>query len=833
MLVLNHIYGYSTDSDREKGWAKIGQTTNQTVDDRIRQQDTSSNSEPLKKLCEIRNVRFTDHQIRNEIERLGLGYPVRKEWMFIKAGADKVAETIQKAINSLALGVVRSNSFGLRPWQRECHDKAVNAFNSGYDKFLIGAVMRFGKTFTCLKIAESLGVKAGLIITGKPEVRDSWRDELQSHVDFVGWDFVDLRDGNLSVSNIDFNKNNLFFVSFQYLLTKAEGVDKTWIYDLPIDLILTDEEHYGSKTEKSANILNKFGSVRTIAMSGTPIESRRSGRYEDGNSFYWSYLDAVQSNSTFPNLRIHAMDVAKSVVREAKTAGFVGDEAFNIAKVFATENGKFLYESDVRSLFEKVFDLRAMSRNRRRDSPERITGLQSDNFSHILMRVPYSVDAASAAVDLLRELLPDREIVLAAGSANGAVTNINEVKRRIAQNNKTITVTCGRFETGVTVPEWGAVYLFDGGRSPESFWQFIFRASTPLKTDSWEKKDFYVFDFDPHRSLEMMYTAASVSRKPGQEMEKAVTEWLDVAPILQHDGSQFTEIDAKSVLGAYDNMTAGKMLERFASEYGIGNVYDQSAMDILSNIKASSKRKIVQAIADNPDLEKGKVKKIVEKMKSLSASEKAEIKNLKEKVKSVLRRIPMALPKLGAVDLNSLLSTQDKDYFKATVGISVENFKELIENSVINSDWLNDCIISTVNYLARIENNPDALWKILELYASMGSEVSPGTPKNIANEMLDSLDESLWKDPTKTFCNPNVSDGTFYFLMIEKLMNGLTEAIPNEAERMRHILTNQIYGYDHKVGPLGFVKSIAERYFNTKALGIELNLEMRNILEEN
>ena len=334
MLVLNHVYGYSTDSDREKGWVKIGQTTNQTVDDRIRQQDTSSNSEPLKKLCEIRNVRFTDHQIRNEIERLGLGYPVRKEWMFIKAGADKVAETIQKAINSLALGIVRSNSFPLRPWQQKCHDKAVDAFNSGYDKFLIGAVMRFGKTFTCLKIAESLGVKAGLIITGKPEVRDSWKNELQSHVNFVGWDFVDLRDGNLSVSNIDFNKKNLFFVSFQYLLTKAEGVDKTWIYDLPIDLILTDEEHYGSKTEKSANILNNFGSVRTIAMSGTPIESCRSGRYEDDNSFYWSYLDAVQSNSTFPNLRIHAMDVAKSVVREAKTAGFVGDEAFNIAKVF-------------------------------------------------------------------------------------------------------------------------------------------------------------------------------------------------------------------------------------------------------------------------------------------------------------------------------------------------------------------------------------------------------------------------------------------------------------------------------------------------------------------
>ena len=64
-------------------------------------------------------------------------------------------------------------------------------------------------------------------------------------------------------------------------------------------------------------------------------------------------------------------------------------------------------------------------------------------------------------------------------------------------------------------------------------------------------------------------------------------------------------------------------------------------------------------------------------------------------------------------------------------------------------------------------------------------------------------------------------------------MNGLTEAIPNEAERMRHILINQIYGYDHKVGPLGFVKSIAERYLNTKSLGIELNLEMRNILEEN
>ena len=541
------IYAYTTESSRLKDRVKIGETVKQDVDYRIRQQDGTACPEELEKIGEIRGVSFKDGLIRKEIERLKLGWPIRKEWMKIVGGVDKALEVIQIAINSLELGIVRANSYKMRPEQQECHDKAVAAFAAGYLDFLMGTVMRYGKTFTSLMIAQTLEAQNALVITSKPEVRDSWKNELEQHVNFIDWNFVDLRDGTLSSISIDFTKKNLFFVSFQYLLSKAEGVDKTWISNLPIDMLLTDEEHYASKTEKSRIILNNFGGIPRISMSGTPMESRRSGRYEEANSFYWSYREAALNNPDFPKLNIYGMNVARDVALEAASGGFVDENAFHINKMFAAEDNKFQYESDVRRWLEKVFDLRSMSRTRRTDSPEGIPGLQSQNFNHILMRVPYSVDAAVALVELLTELLPDRKIILASGSANGAVKDIAEVNRLIAQNNKTITVTCGRFETGVTVPEWGAVYLCDGGRSPEAYWQLIFRASTPYTIKAWIKKGFYVFDFDPHRSLEMVYAAAATSRQSGQNMGTAITQWLDVAPILQHDGSQFVEIDAENV----------------------------------------------------------------------------------------------------------------------------------------------------------------------------------------------------------------------------------------------------------------------------------------------
>ena len=818
------IYAYTTESNRLKDWVKIGETVKQEVDYRIRQQDGTACPEELEKIVVIDGVSFEDGLIRKEIERLKLGWPIRKEWMKIVGGVDKALEAIQIAINSLELGIVRVNSYKMRPEQQECHDKAVAAFAAGYHDFLMGTVMRYGKTFTSLMIAQTRGVQNALVITGKPEVRDSWRDELEQHVNFVDWNFVDLRDVTLSRSDVDFTKKNLFFVSFQYLLANAEGVDKTWINNLPIDLLFTDEEHHASKTEKSRIILDSFAGIPRVSMSGTPMESRMSGRYEEANSFYWSYREAALNNPDFPKLNIYGMDVARAAALEAASGGFVDENAFHINKMFAAENGKFLYESDVRSWLEKVFDLRSMSRTRRTDSPECIPGLQSQNFNHILMRVPYSVDAAVALAELLTELLPDRKIILASGSANGAVKDIAEVNRLIAQNDKTITVTCGRFETGVTVPEWGAVYLCDGGRSPEAYWQLIFRASTPYITDSWKKKGFYVFDFDPHRSLEMVYAAAATSRQSGQDMAAAITQWLDVAPILQHDGSQFVGINAENVLSVYDNMTAGNMQERYASDFGIQNIYKAEMLDILADISPVNARKIEYILNNNPDLEKGKLKKLVEK--AVSAKEREELRRTRLKLKAVLRRIPMAVTKLGAVDIDSLLNTNDTEYFEATVGISIDDYENLINTGAIDRDWQDDCIINTANWCMRIDNqNSDALWKILGLYASMGSEVSPGTPKALANEILDALPEDVWSDPARVFYDPFLSNGMFYFLVVERLMKGLKNDIPDDKARLKHILQNQVYGATGDLGPYGFIRTIVKRFYKTLELGIEPSLE--------
>jgi superfamily II DNA or RNA helicase len=156
----------------------------------------------------------------------------------------------------------------MREHQQECHDKAVKALTElNFDKFLIGAVMRFGKTFTAYQIMRSLNVDTTLIITSKPnDVRGAWRAELEDHVDFADYTFYDIRDCTQDIAKIPGKK--VIFTSVQYLQNTTGAVNKDWAYDLNVDLLMFDEEHHGSKTEDAKNILERLNPSKTLAISG-------------------------------------------------------------------------------------------------------------------------------------------------------------------------------------------------------------------------------------------------------------------------------------------------------------------------------------------------------------------------------------------------------------------------------------------------------------------------------------------------------------------------------------------------------------------------------------
>ena len=121
----------------------------------------------------------------------------------------------------------------------------------------------------------------------------------------------------------------------------------------------------------------------------------------------------------------------------------------------------------------------------------------------------------------------------------------------------------------------------------------------------------------------------------------------------------------------------------------------------------------------------------------------------------------------------------------------------------------------------------------LGLYSNMGGEASPGTPRQLANEMLDRLPVDLWSDPNKAFLDPSMTNGMFYFLMIERLFDGLAEKIPDSRKRIVHILTKQVWGYEMNKAPFEFVKKMLNQQFGIgSSINIEPNLYYNNILDE-
>ena len=821
------IYVYTTKTYREKGYYKVGETTQETVEQRIKQQDKTGNPEPLELVAWWDSPEITDKELHKSLQELGFKKTredADREWFVVPDGA----QDVRKAYNSLAYNAARPNSFPMRKEQQECHDKCLQAFESGDSRFLFACVMRFGKTFTFYQVMKSLGCRNALVITGKPEVCNSWREDLEQHVDFAGYNFVDLR--TTPFEEIDFNANNVFFVSFQYLEAES-SVDKTWIYDLDVDLLGVDEEHYGSKTSISKEILSHFSKVRQVHISGTPYKSWRAGLFEKANSYFYTYKDSQLGSNPGPKMNIYALNVAQEVAKAQRVGGFVEEDAFHIAKLFAAADGEFEFESYVEDLMMRVFDpvgLAQMSKSAKLESPLRMKGVNRRNLDHILIRVPNSVDSARALYAMLNRILDDYEIILAAGQGDGAITNVQEVKNKIAANRKTVTITCGRFETGVTIPQLGAVFLFDGGKSPESYNQMNFRASTPYKSEHWNKEDFYVFDFDPHRTLELVYVSSMMDKESGQDMETVLGEFFDVAPVLVQKGNKFAQIEPSEVIEFY-NTSVSDMSTRFASEWGIKDCYDAKALAALSNISASGKKKIEKIITDNPDLEKGKLRKLV--VSSLtSKSDKSEFKKTREKLQAVLKRLPIAITVLQAVDLDSLLAS-NSSIFQDITGVTTEEYGHLLDIEVLDRDWQKDCIQHTSNKLIGIGQGNDAVWEIINLYCNT-TEASPGTPRFLAEEMLDKLPQEIWSDKTKTFCDPAFANGSFYFLLINRLMQGLSEVIENPEERLKHIVENQVFVYDTNEVPRLFVSALAKRQYNLKELDIKPNICYNDLLEE-
>ncbi len=690
----NTIYVYTTPTYKNKGWFKIGQTTLDAAE-RVRQQDSTSNPESLILLDSWPACGKSDIEFHKFIESNGMSKTRNnREWFDIPGGLSDIKTLWNKLITSVA----RPNSYKMRPHQQDCHDKAVRALTiPGNGSFLIGAVMRFGKTFVAYQIMKSLGAKTTIIVTYKPnDVIESWRNELNDHIDFDDYEFFNAKDTNYE-DVVSCEKNVVLFVSAQYLINESGSKNKDWIYNIDTDLLIIDEQHYGGNTENLIEKVSLISAAKKIELSGTPYKTYARGVYPEECTFRYSKIDL--------HMKTFCIDMAEGLVDDLEDAGFTDEDGFNINKFFAAEDGGFIFPHKVRNTMGRIFGkfLNFHEENKTHlICPFAVRRLDQNNLDHILIRLP-GVQSCVAMKKLLSKMVGhDYHIINAAGQGADVVTDSKALIQSINNNKRTITLTCGRFETGITVPQWGAVFMLHGGESPESYFQTVYRACS--KNDAVGKKEFYVFDFDPSRALELAYSSSRIMKKDGESLEDAVSDYFDCADIYRVEENEFVKINSEELIQIYENtISVRDPAKAISSEYGMSHLnLNASAIKALADVSAA-KAKTLQTLMHDNGMTKGGIKKGRPKKNQKEKDDLKTLKKVAEKMKTVCSRIPLVIVQKEFPDLQSLLdSTDSTGYFKNITGVTLSVYRDMVQSGALKYDWQNDCIIRIYNGFSTI-----------------------------------------------------------------------------------------------------------------------------------
>jgi superfamily II DNA or RNA helicase len=692
---MNTIYVYTTETYRDfRGWRKVGQTHQASAKMRVEQQDGTSNPEPLiiEKVFKVEDW-ISDHTIHAELVKMGkmrVRMDKDREWF------ECSVEDVATAINSIKFGISRPNSYSMRPEQQEGCDLLLDLYNKGFKKGLLNAKMRYGKCFTFYEFVKETGAKRAVILTYKPAVDASWYEDLNTHVDFDGWEYYHGRD----FSNKDpfkfpkyKGKPQILFASFQDLIKNKDTNKWKNLSKYTFDAGARDEDHFGTSTDRAKLVLDKVKCNFWAHLSGTPLKTLMSGEFLDEEIYTWGYADEQAKRKLekdagwqteiyrwLPVMKFHTFEVNE----EAKklTSCYTSEEGFTMTKMFGSEDGEtFIDEAAVKLFLDQVFGIGV----RKTQSP-----IRTHAVDHMLWVMPGNVKSVNALCKMLEKRVGDDYKILNVAGDN--ITKLEKVKQMIERNDKTITVTCGRFNTGVTVPEWDMVMMLDDGKSPESYFQTVFRVQSPDKGRG--KEECYVVDFNPQRCLELVYEFADITAKKGQSTQEAVRTFLEFAPVLDHSGNTPVEVDVERVL----NLMAetGGYAEKFGSHTMMNWSLIDNFADTFDGIDFDSNSKKSDQLADN-DLENGKNydSNGNNNKKSLADMDEKERQELRKKVITVFRRLPTYL----FLEDNVIDKTEDivyynnVDLFNDAVGITLEDFKGLC-SGFIKTDRLDRCIMA-------------------------------------------------------------------------------------------------------------------------------------------
>lgn len=664
---------------------------------------------------------FNDKEVHNVLERSGIKKKVfdtvnkANEWFITDL------ETVKRAIAAVKEGrsslssaeVTQEHSpIIFRPEQQEAISKTKKQFKKG-NQMLWNAKMRFGKTLSALQVVKDMEFQRTLILTHRPVVDAGWFEDF-------GKIFYDRKDFAYGSKNNGESFGSLerraeinglhyvYFASMQDLrgseLVGGNFDKNNEVFATDWDLIIVDEAHEGTQTELGKAVMGELVKEHTkvLRLSGTPFNLLDD--FKEDEIYTWDYVMEQRTKinwdelhfgdpnpyASLPTLNIYTYNLGRLL------HDFVDEDvAFNFREFFrVNEAGGFCHEKDVRAFLNLLT-------KEDKDSLYPYANEEYRNiFRHTLWMVPGVKEArALSAMLQTHPVLQHFKVVNVAGDGDqdeesrDALEAVEQAIGKDPDATRTITLSCGRLTTGVSVKAWTAVFMLSGSynTAASSYMQTIFRVQTPATINGRMKEQCYVFDFAPDRTLKVIAETAKISSKAGktsQSDRKVMGEFINFCPIISIEGSKMNRFDVPRMLEQLKRVYVERVVRNGFEDNSLYNDELMKLDDlelqefddlkkIIGQTKAMPKTNQVDINSQGLNNEEYEEKEKLEKKpkKELTEEELKRLEELKKKTKnreaaiSILRGISIRMPLLiyGAE-----LSDENQE-------ITIDNFASLID----------------------------------------------------------------------------------------------------------------------------------------------------------
>ena len=804
------IYAYS--DPRYPGKLKVGYT-DRSVKERIQEQYPTllpADKEPYKIEFIGTAMRsdgsvFSDKTVHRYLEDLHCIPQYSKDGKKTEWYACTVKDVEKAHIAALENRITateRIYDFKMRPEQVAAVEKTSTYFRSAINdgsgktpKFLWNAKMRFGKTFTSYQLAKAMGFKKILILTFKPAVKSAWKEDLYTHKDFEGWQFLSQPHGDPSIPSLeeqweraDKSQPIVCFGSFQDLLRmdNSTGTIKAhneWIHTTTWDLVIFDEYHYGAwrtrakdlfepedeesfssyeeDDEKKAKndasditIDETFLPISTnhyLFLSGTPFRALNSGEFIEEQIYSWTYSDEQKAKAEWkgpspnpyaalPHMVMMTYKMPDSITKIAMQGEF-NEFDLNVffeakTKTGRKEDSEFVLKDAVQKWLDLIrgsyleTSVDSLKLGKKPPLPFSDTRLMS-MLRHTLWFMP-NVASCYAMKNLIAEpqntFYHDFKVVVCAGSGAGLGADALIPVQQAMGNpleTRTITLSCGKLTTGVTIKPWTGVFMLRNLSQPETYFQTAFRVQSPWTyTNEYGetkiiKKECYVFDFALTRTLRQL-SEYSCKLNPSNDKttEQKVGEFISFLPVLAYDDGMMRRINAGEILDIAMSGTSATLLARRWESALLVNVDNATLERLLNNEEAMnalmsiegfrSLNQDIQTIINNSNAvkkakregDKGKTPKEKKELSEQQKEMKSKRKQIQEKLIKFATRIPvfMYLTDFREQTLRDVITKLEPDLFRKVTGLYVKDFELLVSLGVFNDSLMNDAIYKFRRY---------------------------------------------------------------------------------------------------------------------------------------